>query len=150
MTPNAGEAGRQAPAESRAFNAVRTRYCTLMPRLLMVDSHLAVSLLMKAANCCGVPGTACCPMILNFASISGELNLLHDDARIAKYWNAVAAAWNPQGKDDPRLTMMRLDCREAEVWLSQVGPVQFAWEIAVANARKHEPHLGGHANLRFH
>lgn len=84
------------------------------------------------------------------ASVSGELNLLHDEARIAKYWNAVVAAWYPQGKDDPRLTMMRLACREAEVWISQVGPVQFAWEIAMANARKHEPHLGGHANLRFH
>ena len=84
------------------------------------------------------------------ASICGELNLLHDEARIAKYWNAVVAAWRPQGKDDPRLTMMRLDCWDAEVWISQVGPIQFAWEIAVANARKHEPHLGGHANLRFH
>jgi general stress protein 26 len=84
------------------------------------------------------------------ASISGELNLVHDEARIAKYWNAVVAAWHPQGKDDPRLTMMRLYCREAEVWVSQAGPVQFAWEIAMANARKHEPHLGGHANLRFH
>ncbi|HEY9235288.1 MULTISPECIES: pyridoxamine 5'-phosphate oxidase family protein [Phenylobacterium] len=84
------------------------------------------------------------------ASISGVLDLVHDEARIAEYWNAVAAAWRPGGKDDPRLTLLRLDCREAEVWLSQAGPVQFAWEIAVANVRKHEPHLGGHANLRFH
>ena len=36
-----------------------------------------------------------------------------------------------------------LDARDAEVWCSQAGPVTFAWEIAKANARKHEPHLGG-------
>jgi len=84
------------------------------------------------------------------ACITGELTLQHDEARIAKYWNAVVAAWHPQGKDDPRLTMMRLDCRDAEVWCSEVGPVTFAWEIAMANARKHEPHLGGRANLHFH
>jgi general stress protein 26 len=84
------------------------------------------------------------------ACILGELTLRHDEARIAKYWNAVVAAWYPQGKDDPRLTMMCLDCRDANVWLSQAGPVKFAWEIAVANATKHEPHLGGRANLHFH
>lgn len=84
------------------------------------------------------------------ACITGELAVSHDEARIAKYWNAVVAAWHPYGKDDPRLTMMRLDCRDAEVWASQAGPMQFAWEIAMANARKHEPHLGGRANLHFH
>ena len=84
------------------------------------------------------------------ACILGELTLRHDEARIGKYWNAVVAAWYPQGKDDPRLTMLCLDCRDANVWLSQAGPVKFAWEIAVANATKHEPHLGGRANLHFH
>lgn len=84
------------------------------------------------------------------ACISGELSVQHDPARIAKYWNAVVAAWYPQGKDDPRLTMMRLECMDAEVWISQVGPVRFAWEIAKANATKHQPHVGGKANLHFH
>ena len=84
------------------------------------------------------------------ACITGDLTLRHDEARIAKYWNAIVAAWHPYGKDDPRLTMMCLDCRDAEVWVSQAGPMKFAWEIAVANARKHEPHLGGRANLHFH
>lgn len=84
------------------------------------------------------------------ACILGELSLSHDEARIAKYWNAVVAAWHPQGRDDPGLTMMRLECHDAEVWLSEAGPVTVAWEIAMANARKHEPHLGGRANLHFH
>ncbi|WP_312163804.1 pyridoxamine 5'-phosphate oxidase family protein [Phenylobacterium sp.] len=84
------------------------------------------------------------------ACITGEMTLQHDEARIAKYWNAVVAAWRPQGKDDPRLTLICLDCRDADVWCSQTGPVTFAWEIAMANARKHEPHLGGRANLHFH
>jgi len=84
------------------------------------------------------------------ACIAGELSLNHDEARIAKYWNAVVAAWHPEGKDDPRLTMMRFSCRDAELWFSEAGPVTVAWEIAMANARKHEPHLGGRANLHFH
>src|SRR5690606_29039519 len=39
------------------------------------------------------------------ACIGGELSLQPDRERMDKYWNAVVAAWHPQGKDDPRLTM---------------------------------------------
>lgn len=84
------------------------------------------------------------------ACVFGELTRHHDPARISKYWNAVVAAWYPQGKDDPRLTMLQLECTDAEVWISQAGPMKFAWEIAKANATKHEPDIGGKANLHFH
>lgn len=84
------------------------------------------------------------------ACIAGELTLQHDPARIEKYWNAVVAAWYPGGKDDPRLTLLCLDCDDAQVWISQSGPAKFAWEIAKANATKHEPQVGGRANLDFH
>jgi len=84
------------------------------------------------------------------ACIAGELTLQHDPARIEKYWNAVVAAWYPAGKDDPRLTLLCLDCDDAQVWISQSGPARFAWEIAKANATKHEPQVGGRANLDFH
>jgi general stress protein 26 len=84
------------------------------------------------------------------ACISGQLTLQHDPARIDKYWNAVVAAWYPGGKSDPKLTLLCLDCDDAEVWISQAGPAKFAWEIAKANATKHAPDIGGRANLDFH
>lgn len=85
-----------------------------------------------------------------YACLSGALTLIHDEARIAKYWNAVSAAWHPGGRNDPHLTMMRLEAARAEVWSTQVGPIRFAWEIALANARKHEPQIGGRTSLQFH
>lgn len=84
------------------------------------------------------------------ACIGGTLRLNHDPARIDKYWNAVVAAWYPQGRDDPNLTLLSLDCGDAEVWISQAGPARFAWEIAKANATHRTPDLGGKANIRFH
>jgi general stress protein 26 len=84
------------------------------------------------------------------ACIAGELTLQHDPARLEKYWNAVVAAWYPEGKDDPRLALLCLDCADAQVWVSQAGPAKFAWEIAKANATKHTPDLGGRASLDFH
>lgn len=84
------------------------------------------------------------------ACIGGELALSHDPARIDKYWNAVVAAWYPNGRDDPHLTLLRLDCADAQVWISEAGPLRFAWEIAQANAGHREPHLGGRTRLDFH
>lgn len=84
------------------------------------------------------------------ACIGGDLALDHDRARIDRYWNAVVAAWYPEGKDDPNLTLLRLDCHDAQVWISQGGPVKFAWEIAKANTTKRVPDLGGRSNIAFH
>jgi general stress protein 26 len=81
------------------------------------------------------------------ACIGGRLEQRQDRDRIEKYWNAVVAAWYPNGKDDPQLTMLRLDARDAQVWLSEAGPVKFAWEIAKANATHTQPDIGGRANL---
>ncbi len=84
------------------------------------------------------------------ACIGGGLTLDHDKARIDKYWNAVVAAWYPGGKDDPMLTLLRMDCVDAEVWISQGGLTKFAWEIAKANATHTTPDLGGRAHLDLH
>jgi general stress protein 26 len=84
------------------------------------------------------------------ASLSGQLQVRHDRARMDRFWNAVVAAWRPGGKNDPNLTLISMECDEAEVWLSTAGPMRFAWEIAKANATRRQPDLGGHTHLRFH
>jgi len=84
------------------------------------------------------------------ACIGGQLTLQHDPARIDKYWNAVMAAWHPNGKQDPQLTLLRLDCSDADIWISQAGPVKFVWEIAKANTTHTPPDLGRRAHLNFH
>lgn len=84
------------------------------------------------------------------ACIGGQLTLQHHTDRIEKYWNAVVAAWYPEGKADPHLTLLCLDCDDAQVWISQGGPVKFVWEIAKANATHKTPDVGGSASLNFH
>lgn len=84
------------------------------------------------------------------ACIGGSLHLAYDRARMDKYWNPIVAAWYPQGKDDPQLTMLRMDCADAEVWITDDGLIKFAWEIAAANLKHRTPDVGGHAHLDFH
>lgn len=85
-----------------------------------------------------------------FACIHGMLSIDNDRARIEDYWNPVVAAWYPEGKDDPHLTLLRFDGDDGRIWLSKKGPVSFFYEIAKANLTKTLPDAGGvtDVNLR--
>lgn len=84
-----------------------------------------------------------------YACLGGELEEHFDRERMERYWNPVVAAWYPDGKDDPRLTLLRMSLDDAQVWISQTGPVRFAFEIAKANLTKDQPDLGGRADIQF-
>ena len=53
-----------------------------------------------------------------FASIKGNLSIHNDRAVIDRLWNPFVAAWYEGGKDDPKLTLLRLDAEQAEIWLN--------------------------------
>lgn len=54
-----------------------------------------------------------------FASLRGTLTVDRDRAVIERLWNKWVEAWFPEGKDDPRMTLLRLDAVDAEVWLNE-------------------------------
>ncbi len=83
------------------------------------------------------------------ACVAGQLRTGLDSLHRDKYWNAAVAAWYPKGRDDPELTMLRLACVDAQVWISDAGPAKFVWEIAKANLGGHEPNLGGSASVNW-
>jgi general stress protein 26 len=51
-----------------------------------------------------------------FATLHGELSLDDDQGTIHRLWNRFVAAWFEQGKDDPKLALLRLDPERAEIW----------------------------------
>ena len=83
------------------------------------------------------------------ACIGGTLSTARDTARIDKYWNPAVAAWFPDGKDDPRLTLLRLDAKDAELWISKGGAIRFAWEVAKANLTDSTPDLGDQVRVKL-
>lgn len=52
-----------------------------------------------------------------FATVHGELTIDNDRAVIDRLWNPFVAAWFEGGKDDPKLTLLRFEPGEAEIWL---------------------------------
>lgn len=51
-----------------------------------------------------------------FASLHGSLSINNDRAAIERLWNPFVAAWYEEGKDDPKLALLRLDPESAEIW----------------------------------
>ena len=52
-----------------------------------------------------------------FATIHGTLSADNDRAVIDRLWNSYVAAWYEQGKDDPKLQLIRLDPERAQIWI---------------------------------
>jgi len=85
-----------------------------------------------------------------YACVGGRLSVQADRQRMDRYWNAAVGAWHPEGKDDPRLTMLCLEARDAEVWIAEAGPVRYAFEVAKANARGSTPDVADHPCVNLH
>ena len=54
-----------------------------------------------------------------FASLRGTLRIVNDRATIDRLWNPVVAEWY-DGKDDPKMALIRFDVDDAKIWLSDV------------------------------
>ncbi len=83
------------------------------------------------------------------AAVTGALSRSHDKARIDKFWNAHVAAWYPEGKEDMHLTLLRLDTREAAVWLTEGGLLKYMFEVTKANVTGTLPEVGERRDIAF-
>lgn len=54
-----------------------------------------------------------------FASVEGRLSPDDDRATIEALWNPFAAAWYEEGKDDPKLRLLRFEPGAAQIWLNE-------------------------------
>ena len=54
-----------------------------------------------------------------FASLRGTLRIDNDRATIDRLWSPIVAEWY-EGKDDPKMALVRFDVEDAKIWLSDV------------------------------
>lgn len=52
----------------------------------------------------------------SYVSISGTAHEMDDRAKIEELWSPAAKPWFPDGKDDPQLTLLKVDTHLAEYW----------------------------------
>ena len=84
-----------------------------------------------------------------WACFHGAMSLSRNQEIIDKHWNPIVAAWYPDGKDDPHLTLIKFDGDDGRVWVSKKGAVGFFFEVAKANLTKTQPDVGGVADVKL-
>lgn len=82
-----------------------------------------------------------------FASIKGNLSVDNDRAVIERLWNPFVAAWF-DGKDDPRIVLLRLDAEHAEIWLNASNLMAGVKMMLGMNPKK--DHKGNVADVDLH
>ncbi len=51
-----------------------------------------------------------------YVSISGQVELVKDRAKMEELWSPILKAWFPDGLDDPTLCLMKIPVEQAEYW----------------------------------
>ena len=52
----------------------------------------------------------------SYLHVKGTCEVLEDRQKIDELWSPVLKAWFPEGKDDPRLCLLKVDTAEASYW----------------------------------
>jgi general stress protein 26 len=61
------------------------------------------------------------PTKFEFLSVYGRASISRDREKIDKYWNDFAKAWFPEGKEDPRVTVIKVVPEEGFYWDTKDG-----------------------------
>lgn len=85
-----------------------------------------------------------------YVSVSGSAEVMRDRAKAKELWSPMAKAWFPEGVDDPRLILIKVEPRRAEYWDSASSKMVtlFAFAKAVIAGRRLEPgEVGEHRKI---
>ena len=83
-----------------------------------------------------------------YANVFGTLTLVNDSKKLDELWNAFAAAWFEDGRDDNAVQLVKFTPHEAEVWAGD-GGASFLYQIAKANLTDQKPDIGEHFEISF-
>lgn len=80
-----------------------------------------------------------------YVSVSGSAEILRDRKKAEELWSLAAKAWFPQGVDDPRLVLIRVEPRRAEYWDSASSKMvaMFAYAKAMLTGERLAPGEAG-------
>jgi len=65
-----------------------------------------------------------------YVSLAGTAEVKKDKAKIDALWNDGLKAWFPKGKDDPNITLLKVDFHQAEYWDKPGGKVNSLFQMA--------------------
>ncbi len=85
----------------------------------------------------------------SYVSIVGTASMVHDPAIKEELWSPVAKAWFPKGLEDPDLTVLKVEIKEAEYWDSSSSKMVQAFQIAKALVTGKQYDEGEHGEVKL-
>jgi general stress protein 26 len=77
-----------------------------------------------------------------WVSVAGSAVVSHDQAKIDELWNGRAAAWFPEGRDDPTVALIEVRADTVEYWVSEDPKVVTLFKVAKAAVTGGQPDVG--------
>ena len=86
-----------------------------------------------------------------YVSVSGKASLVTDHAKIKDLWSPIMKAWFPEGLDDPKLALLKVDMESAEYWNDAASKVWEAYKIgkALLTGEQYKADKGGHNTVEM-
>lgn len=77
-----------------------------------------------------------------YVSLSGTFAVVRDKAMIAELWNDAAAAYFPNGQDDPHIILLKFEPERGEFWDAPTGAIAKAYAFVKSTVTGTRPSPG--------
>lgn len=84
-----------------------------------------------------------------FVSISGKGSISKDKAKMKELWSPVLKAWFPEGLDDPKLCLLKVESDQAEYWEGSSSTLVQLFGMVKAIATGQEADYGENKKLKL-
>lgn len=89
------------------------------------------------------------PETNTYIALQGKLYLAHDQEKINNLWMPAMKAWFPEGKEDPNLTLIRVEVLKAEYWDSSASDMVVLFNLLKAIFKGKTYSQGDHEEIDF-
>lgn len=84
-----------------------------------------------------------------FVSVSGRASISKDKAKMKELWSPVLKAWFPEGLDDPKLCLLKVEAEQAEYWEGSSSTLVQLFGMVKAIATGQEADYGENKKLQL-
>ncbi len=85
----------------------------------------------------------------SYVSVAGRAEVVHDQARVKEFWTEAYKTWFPDGPEDPRICLIKVDIEAAEFWDAPSSAVIYAYGYFKARLTGERPKVGENRTVNF-
>jgi general stress protein 26 len=84
-----------------------------------------------------------------FVSLTGRATVSHDRSKIEELWSPLYKAWFPEGKDDPEISVLKVEVDSAEYWEAPANAIVRNFQILRAAMTHGSTAVGEHEKVQL-